>query len=130
MKRASLSRVGILLWTDHKVVLASLTNTSQYQKNEGAPDSTGGTSNYRFDIKIHDDQDELVGELDYADAPDGQGVNVDSALPDVLIITAESVDSDPVQFAYNGVSWDSSSSQCKVGGYDSGSRNMDCGFTC
>ncbi|KAL2055058.1 hypothetical protein ABVK25_004880 [Lepraria finkii] len=102
----------------------------QYQKNEGAPDSTGGTSNYRFDILIKDDQGELVGELDYADAPGGQGVDVDSALPEVLIVTAQNVDSDPVQFAYAGQSWDSNSGQCSVGGYDSGSRQIDCGFTC
>ena len=71
-----------------------------------------------------------MGELYYADAPGGQGVDVDSALPAVLIVTAENVDSDPVQFAYNGASWDSNAAQCSVGGYDSGSRNMDCGFTC
>ena len=102
----------------------------QYQKNEGAPDSTGGTSNYRFDILIKDDQGERVGELDYADAPGGQGVNVDSQLPLVLVVTAENVDDDPVEFAYGGQSWDSNSAQCSVGGYDSGARQMDCGFSC
>ena len=71
-----------------------------------------------------------MGELDYADAPTGQGVDVDSRLPAVLILTAGSVDSDPIQFAYNGASWDSNSAQCSVGDYDSGSRNLDCGFTC
>ena len=102
----------------------------QYQKNEGDPDSTGGNSNYRFDITIKDDQQELVGELYYADAPGGQGVDVDSALPWVLIVTAQNVDDDPVQFAYGDQSWDSNSGQCSVGGYDSGARQMDCGFTC
>ena len=103
---------------------------AQYQKNEGEPDSTGGTTNYRFDIVIQDDQQERIGELDYADAPGGQGVDVDSALPLVLIVTAQDVDDDPVKFAYGDQSWDSNSDQCSVGGYDSGSRQMDCGFTC
>jgi hypothetical protein len=67
--------------------------------------------------------------LDYADAPGGQGVDVDSALPLVLVVTAENIDSDPVKFAYGAQSWDSNS-QCSVGGYDSGKREMDCGFTC
>lgn len=103
---------------------------AQYQKNEGDPASTGGNSDYRFDITIKDDQQELVGELDHADAPGGQGVNVDSALPLVLIVTAQNVDDDPVKFAYSGQSWDSNSGQCSVGGYDSGARQIDCGFTC
>ncbi|KAL9099814.1 MAG: hypothetical protein Q9163_004737 [Psora crenata] len=102
----------------------------QYQKNEGKPDSTGGTTNYRFDIQISDGQLEPVGELDYADAPGGQGVDVDSALPYVLVVTAENVDDDPVRFAYAAQTWDSSSGQCSVGKYDSGSRQMDCGFPC
>lgn len=107
-----------------------LLKIKQYQKNEGDPDSTGGTSNYRFDIQMKDDQGELVGELDYADAPGGQGVDVDSALPVVLIVTAQNVDDDPVKFAYGDQSWDSNSDQCSVGKYDSGARQMDCGFTC
>jgi len=53
-----------------------------------------------------------------------------SELPLVLVATAGSVDNDPVKFAYGGQSWDSSSGQCSTGGYDSGSRQMDCGFTC
>ena len=71
-----------------------------------------------------------MGELYYADAPSGQGVDVDSALPAVFIVTAMNVDSDPVQFAYNGASWNSTAAQCGFGDYDSGSRNMECGFTC
>lgn len=53
-----------------------------------------------------------------------------SELPLVLVATAGSVDDDPVTFAYGSQSWDSNSGQCSTGGYDSGSRQMDCGFTC
>lgn len=104
----------------------------QYQKNEGNPASNGNdaTSDYRFTILVKDANQELVGEVDYYDAPSGQAVNVDGELPLVFIATAGTVDDDPVKFAYGSQNWDSSSAQCKVGGYDSGSRQMDCGFTC
>lgn len=102
------------------------TENKQYQKNEGNSASNGNkaTSDYRFTILLRDDQHELVGELDYA------GVEVDGALPEVLIVTAGSVDSDPVSFAYGGQTWTSSDSQCSIGDYNGGSRQMDCGFTC
>lgn len=105
---------------------------TQYQKNEGNPASNGNlaTSNYRFTILLKDANQELVGEVDYYDAPGGQGVGVTSGLPLVFIATAGNVDDDPISFAYGDQSWDSNSGQCSVGGYDSGSRQMDCGFTC
>lgn len=107
-------------------------HVTQYQKNEGpaAANGAGGTSNYRFDITLFDNNRVQIGRVLLADAPGGAGVGVTSALPWVLIVTAENVDDDPVQFAYAGSAWDSNSSQCSVGGYDSGSRNMDCGFPC
>lgn len=79
---------------------------------------------------LKDANGELVGEVDYFDAPGGQGVDVFSQLPLVFIATTGNVDDDAISFAYGSQSWDSSSGQCSVGGYDSGSRQMDCGFTC
>lgn len=104
----------------------------QYQKNEGDPASNGnlGTSDYRITVLLKDANQELVGEVDYFDAPSGQGADIDSELPLVMVVTTGNVDDDPVSFAYGGQSWDSNSGQCSVGGYDSGSRQMDCGFTC
>lgn len=104
----------------------------QYQKNEGqsASNDNVGTSDYRFTITLKDDQQEVVGGVEYYDAPSGQGVDVDSALPLVFIATAGNVDDDPINFAYGDHSWKSSDSRCSVGGYDSGSRQMDCGFPC
>jgi hypothetical protein len=104
----------------------------QYQKNEGQSASNDGvgTSDYRFTITLQDDQHEVIGGVDYYDAPSGQGVDVDSALPLVFIATAGNVDDDPISFAYGDQSWKSSDGQCSVGGYDSGSRQMDCGFHC
>lgn len=107
-------------------------HVTQYQKNEGPAAANGGvgTSNYRFDITIFDEIQVQVGQVLLANAPGGVGVGVTSALPWVLIVTALNVDEDPVRFAYAGSAWDSNSPQCSVGKYDSGSRNMDCGFPC
>ncbi len=82
----------------------------QYQKNEGQSASNDGvgTSDYRFTITLQDDQHEVIGGVDYYDAPSGQGVDVDSALPLVFIATAGNVDDDPISFAYGDQSWKSS----------------------
>ena len=105
---------------------------NQYQKNEGLPATNGNlaNSNYRLTILLKDANGELVGEVDYFDAPGGQGVGVTSQLPLVFIATTGAVDDDAISFAYGGQFWDSNAGQCSVGGYDSGSRQMDCGFTC
>lgn len=98
----------------------------QFQRNEG-PGSD--TSSYRFTITLKDAIGEPLGGASVVEAPSGQGVDVDSQLPNVFIATAGYVDSDPVSFAYGGQQWDSSGG-CSVGGYDGGSRQMDCGFSC
>lgn len=106
----------------------------QYQKNEGPAASNGGnagqTSDYRFDITIKDDTGFQIGQALLQDAPTAVGDAVDSALPDALIVTAGQDDNDPVSFAYASQSWTSDDDQCSAGQYDSGSRNMDCGFDC
>ena len=132
MRCASPASESPLLQLILKTIRYTHTNTPQYQKNEGTPASNGNhaTSDYRFTILLKDANQELVGEVDYYDAPGGQGVDVDSELPEVFIATAGNVDSDAVQFAYGSQSWSSADGQCSVGGYDSGSRQMDCGFSC
>ncbi|KAL8626650.1 hypothetical protein Q9189_007654 [Teloschistes chrysophthalmus] len=111
---------------------AWIQGTILFQKNEGPAATNGkhGISDYRFSIQIKDANQELIGQVDYFDAPTGQGVNVNSKLPAVLVAIAGGVDSDPVTFAYGGQNWDSNSKQCSTGGYQNGSRQMDCGFTC
>ncbi|KAL9003547.1 MAG: hypothetical protein Q9188_003588 [Gyalolechia gomerana] len=95
----------------------------QYQKNEGKAATNGkqDTSYYRLTILLKDANEELVGEVDYYDAPGGQGGGVTGELPLVFIATTGSVDNDPIKFDYGGQHWDSSSGQCSVGKYDSGS---------
>ncbi|KZP10305.1 hypothetical protein FIBSPDRAFT_872804 [Athelia psychrophila] len=97
----------------------------QYQRHEGNENPTG---NYLFGVTIYDGAQHQIGAgTQYI--PSGRTGDFDSQLPRVLLINALYVDSDPVTFAYNGDTW-SSNSRCSVGGYDSGHRDMDCGFSC
>lgn len=102
-------------------------HVKQYQKNEA---NSNLNPDYQFDITVKDALQAQIGQVLSADAPGGVAVNVDSALPSVLLVTAGNVDSDPVGYAYAGAVWDSNAGQCSVGEYDSGSRQIDCGFAC
>ena len=84
---------------------------------------------YKFTVTIQDAVGAIIGGASDLAIPDFQSVSVSSELPAQLVLTVGSVDADPVQFAYNGFTF-SSSNGCSTGAYDSGSRNMDCGFPC
>lgn len=96
-------------------------HVTQFQRNENG---VGGT--YELSITMVDALGTTIASLNHATTP----VDVTSALPYALIVTTGNGDSDPVSFDYAGQHWDSNSGQCSVGAYGSGSRNMDCGFTC
>ena len=49
-----------------------------------------------------------------ANTPGGQGVDVDCAIPLVLVVTAENVDRDVAQFAYGAQSWNGTSGHCQM----------------
>lgn len=104
-------------------------HVTQYQKNEGDENLSG---EYESTITITDAGGSKVGEANKE--PNGEPVIVvDSSLPNRLLVDASGkVDSDPVQFWYADQYWDSNSqaNKCKVGSYDSGHRDMDCGFNC
>lgn len=99
----------------------------QYQKNEP---TVNPNPDYRLDITIVDQINTQIGQLLFANAPEAVGVNVDSQLPYVLIVTAGAVDSDPVSFAYAGDIWDSNGTPCIATAYASGTRHIDCSFEC
>lgn len=99
----------------------------QYQKNEPR---VNPNPDYKFDITIYDNDHYQIGEVLFVDAPNAVGVNVDSQLPDVLIVTAGAVDSDPVSFAYAGNIWDSAGDWCDAAAYNRGMRQIDCDFPC
>lgn len=99
----------------------------QYQKNEP---TVNPNPDYKFDITMKDYDQNQIGQLLSADAPGAVGVDVDSQLPYVLIVTAGTVDSDPVSFAYAGEIWDSDGSSCGATAYGSGTRQINCSFGC
>lgn len=47
-------------------------------------------------------------------------------------VTAGAVDSDPLSMGFAGQSWDSNDKvhDCRVGSYNSGHRDIHCGFDC
>ena len=96
-------------------------HVTQFQLNENG---VGGT--YLFSASLKDPNGMIIGSLNRAPTPG----DITSSLPYVVILTAGNQDSDPVEFQYAGQRWLSDSPQCSVGAYDSGSRNMDCGFSC
>ena len=94
----------------------------QYQKPDPAVDP------YKLDVNIYDAAGTPVGISSGAVS----STAVTGSLPYTFDVGTGAVDDDPVTFAYGDQSWDSndSSHQCSVGAYDSGSRQIDCGWTC
>lgn len=101
-------------------------HVTQYQKPRP------GIDNYTLDVKMFDSAGNAIGEVNGADAPAGVGVGVTSALPYVLMVTAQNLDADAVLFAYGAQNWGSNDQEhfCDFGAYDGGKREGDCGFTC
>ncbi|KAI4215944.1 MAG: hypothetical protein L6R36_009354 [Xanthoria steineri] len=93
-----------------------------------------GDTKYYLQAQIQDANHFEIGHLDKTDAT--EPVNVNSALPLVLVITAakpgssEDPDGAPLQFAYGADKWSSDDARCKFGGYENGNREGDCGFAC
>jgi len=96
---------------------------TQWQKNENG---VGG--DYQYDVRLYDAVQVAEGGANRLAVADFACGGVDSALPLVFEVCSGSVDSDPITFHYGGDTFDSHS--CSVGGYDSGKRQMDCGFAC
>lgn len=101
----------------------------QFQKNEGANSEDPGP-NYKLEITIKDGKGKIVADSGVEDAPKDVLVPVQGPLPYAFDASTLEVDHDPINFSYNGGNWNSNDKNCKVGGYDSGARDMDCGFTC
>ncbi|KAI0438473.1 hypothetical protein F4803DRAFT_97989 [Xylaria telfairii] len=99
-------------------------HVTQWQKNENG---VGGS--YEFDIVIKDAIGAIIGGVNRLAIENFSSEGVTSELPYVLVVSTGGVDSDPVQFAYAGGHF-STSDGCSTGGYDSGRRQMDCGFHC
>lgn len=95
-------------------------HVTQHQKeNPNDP-----SSHYRLDVTLYDGAQKEIGKVTNQDAPAGKGIGVTSALPFVLIVTAQNVDADAVLFKYSDQSWGSNDQEHhrSFGSYDSGSR--------
>ncbi|KAI0188868.1 hypothetical protein F4808DRAFT_48384 [Astrocystis sublimbata] len=99
-------------------------HVTQWQKHEHGVDSQ-----YEFDVILKDAIGATVGGASRMPIADYSSASISSDLPDNLEIRIGSVDSDSVSFAYAGQAF-SSSQGCSTGAYDSGNRDMDCGFQC
>jgi len=97
----------------------------QYQKHEG---STNPTGNYEIEATLFDGKGIPLSESGKVAAPAGKVIVVKGLVSD-FDVTVGNIDNDPIAFSFAGQKF-SSKGGCKVGGYDSGSRNMDCGFSC
>ena len=84
-------------------------------------------ADFAFDVNLYDAAKKPIGQVVKAAAaaasrllPNNKVTNyldMDSNLPDVLIITTTGGDGDPVQFAYGGATWMSSdATHCSMGG--------------
>ncbi len=72
----------------------------------------------------------IIGSVSKLDVPAKNTSSIDSRLPYTLNITSGNVDNDPIGFGYAGFKFNTNSPNCKIGRYDSGSRQGDCGFSC
>lgn len=87
-------------------------------------------SEYRLDVSLFDAMQDLIGDGSRLSLPGGNCKDIDSQLPYTFEVLIGGTDSQPIRFQYSGQAWTSADGQCRVGDYDSGSRNMDCGSSC
>ena len=95
----------------------------------------GPNNFYSIEATIKDANENQIGEISITTATGP--INISSKLPYQLVVTTAlpgsvpDTDAEPVSFAYGGDLWNSGDqTRCSVGNYDSGARNMDCGFAC
>ncbi|KAJ5601176.1 hypothetical protein N7510_010710 [Penicillium lagena] len=102
----------------------------QYQKNENK-NGLNPTDYYQVQFEVKDADNNLITTSPTSQAESGNPVTIQGdGLEYPFSVTVGDIDSDPVSFKYNDQEWDSDADQCSVGKYDTGTRNMDCGFTC
>lgn len=103
----------------------------QYQKDQGE-DSMNDTPNFKIEVALKDgDSKQVAGPNALLPTPSGVPVNV-NGLVGPFTVTAGEHDSDPLSMSFAGKTWDSDDKNhsCSVGNYNSGHRDMDCGFDC
>lgn len=106
-------------------------HVEQWQKNNGGENQL---DTYELLVNILDNDRRLIGSATKQSAAETLEI-VDSVLPYDLYVATGNSDLAPIRFWYADQYWDSNSQgngshQCSVGAYDSGARQMDCGFAC
>jgi len=124
----------------------------QFQKIDTLDPDSMDQGSYVVDVRIFDAKKppNMIGQTYQKHLHGGTCVWVDGLLPHALGVCTnkDSKDHDPLQVRYDGQEFNTSSEQCgyatsggvgvphgwhgnipKAWGYDSGSRNIDCGFT-
>jgi hypothetical protein len=99
-------------------------HVTQHQKPDPSKDK------YRFDVKLFDVNENLIGEV--LDQVADKIIEVPSKLPHVMLVEAGNVDNDAVLFKYAEQHFGSNDQahHCNFGAYDNMKREGDCGFTC
>ncbi|KAI4202395.1 MAG: hypothetical protein LQ350_002613 [Teloschistes chrysophthalmus] len=100
---------------------------TQHQRNE--KDVNSG-NDYHYDLRILDSAQAEIGRTIGLAIPDLEARSVTSDLPFTIDITSGLIDKDPITFHYAGQHWTTADGQCKIGKFDGGARDGDCGFTC
>jgi len=95
---------------------------TQYQKPDPSKDP------YSLAAKIYDANQNEIGNSNGKQL--GPVLVLTTPLPNTFTITARNIDADSLKLGYDGREWDAIAPACSVGAYDSGKREMDCGFPC
>jgi hypothetical protein len=102
----------------------------QYQKNENSK-GLNPTDYYQVQFEVKDADNNIITTSPKSQAKSDDPVSIQGdGLEYPFSVTVGDIDSDPISFKYNDQEWDSDADQCSDGSYDTGTRNMDCGFTC
>ena len=89
------------------------------------------TATTHMDVQILDANGFLVGGTWYQESRPSQTWDLPSQLPAMLLIGVGAVQSDMINFAYNGQEFNTSSSQCSLSGqFGNGVRSGSCNFVC
>ena len=111
-------------------------NFMQYQNftgdgNPGDMVDASKAATTHMDVQILDANHFLIGETWYRESLPSQTWDLPSQLPAMLLVGVGAVQSDAIDFAYNGGEFNTSSSQCSSSGrFENGVRQGSCKFPC
>ena len=110
-------------------------NFMQYQNftgngNPGDFIDASKTATTHMDVQIVDANRLLIGGTWYQESLPSQTWDLPSQLPYMLLVGMGAVQSDAINFAYDGGEFNTSSSPCSAGSFKNGVRSGSCSFAC